>query len=947
MPFELYSYRRIGDLENLLRGLPPAKGRIFLVGGSGDRALLSEIFSGSHTSYGFQVRRWDELYRLFAEALNVEHPRVQLDPPDHWLILYGIVKNFCAAGGELPPGAQRRGFLSLLGTEIRELIREEVSPDDLEGLYDEGNVLGSAFISLYRAYLEALDENGLSDSAGIPTETRRLLDLPGSEEVCRSLDLVLVGLSTLTHSQLALVRSLVGHGATVRFCAPDAGMADSYGASQQFGVDGKNLSAKRPFRAVRLSGGDPRQEFETAARSLALWEQGEGPMAEFGEWPGWGAIAFSVPQGRLADAREVFSRYGLPCSPEFRIAVSDSSPWRLSSACLDAATGGWGTEPVLRLLAEPWMRGLELDVENLRAKHPRGAKSWEKILAETDPAALEDFVSCREYAAKISSGGTALELLVALRKFLSGRLLRGARLAVDSPELDASVAIFSEALRELDRKILFIREVVRDIGSFGHARLSGADARAYLSAWAEGTTLEQFSGDDDCMKIFAGAPPALFHIPYWFLAGTEAASWPGGLRESPVLDETRREKLHESATLGLDRAHLPLLSEKRQQREFLFRRLLACGDLCTFACHSATDENERPQDVTSLLSDAEHDAWIKIEAKKISRNLDDLLASRYEPAIVPLEERHPDLRIENSLPIARSTPKILNASTDRVRLSSVDDFASCPYKFALRHILRYEEPLREGEFDVLKGGTALHLLWERVLSAYSESGCTASISGLADSLFEDVVNESYPELLGKSLRRSLYDLRTRVARSAAFQEEIENVIRPMRTRICVEYNLPPLTVEGVTFSGRCDRLDILNDGRFLLWDYKSGTSDRYKKAFQLACYALDLQKGAPDLGPCAGWGYLCMKDGRASGVWGADFKNALGKLVFPSKDLTLETGLEAAGELLENISSSMKSHDFSPNFESPDCRYCSFSGLCRKGELRGEVDDEEEESSDE
>ena len=67
MPFELYAYRRVGDLERLLRALPPARGRTFLVAGSGDRELLAVALSGSDSSPEYRIRRWDEIYRYFCE----------------------------------------------------------------------------------------------------------------------------------------------------------------------------------------------------------------------------------------------------------------------------------------------------------------------------------------------------------------------------------------------------------------------------------------------------------------------------------------------------------------------------------------------------------------------------------------------------------------------------------------------------------------------------------------------------------------------------------------------------------------------------------------------------------------------------------------------------------------------------------------------------------------
>lgn len=69
---------------------------------------------------------WDDLYRALAEALGVK-PRVQIDPPDHWLLVRHIVRRLrdrCA--GALPAGTVSPRFLELAGQSIRELLREGV-----------------------------------------------------------------------------------------------------------------------------------------------------------------------------------------------------------------------------------------------------------------------------------------------------------------------------------------------------------------------------------------------------------------------------------------------------------------------------------------------------------------------------------------------------------------------------------------------------------------------------------------------------------------------------------------------------------------------------------------------------------------------------------------------------------------------------------------------------
>ncbi|MBR1897163.1 MAG: PD-(D/E)XK nuclease family protein [Pyramidobacter sp.] len=934
MPFELFTYRRVDDLRPALRGLPPVRGRVFLVAASGDRELLEHLLDGGvGRNPDCQVRRWDEIYRFFTEELDVKNPRVQIDPPDHWLLLHAIMERFRASGGELPPGAQRRGFLSLLGTQIRELIREEIAPEVLEQVYGDDDVLGHAFIRLYRAYLDALDSRGLSDSAGVTTETRRLLDLPGAAEVCRKLDLALVGFSSFTHSQLALLRALVGAGASVRVFAPVAGSAGAYGASQQFGVDGVSLSRAQPFEAVVMEGGDPRQELEHAARSLVLWEQGAGHLAELGKWPGWDGIAFSVPRARMAEAREVLSRYGVPCAWDFRLKVTETPLWALVSSCLEAASGGWQTEPVLRLLSEPWLCGFSLDVSQLRKRHPRGIRGWRAVLEGADAEAFE---RCTAFAAAVAGGGRAIELLTALRTFAGRSALSVSALIREAPELDERVGLFAEALRELDRKILFIREVVRDLGEFGEQKLTGADARAYLAAWAEGTTVAQQQPESGCMTVFADSPPTLFSSPCFFLFGAESSQWPGSLKESPVLDEARKTKLHEAGELGLDRSHLPLLSEQRAQREFLFRRLIACGNRLTFVCHSAADAQDRPQEMTPFFQSAQRGGWIGSEPRQIVRRLDGILDAPDEEALVPVESRRPDLRTENTLPAVRTRPGLLSVRGTRASFSSIDDYAGCPYFFAMRHLLRLPEPPREGEYDVLRGGTAVHLLWEHVWQVYAASGAQSGIAVLAQGFFDEALEAAYPELLrSPSLRRDLASLRWRVERCAQKQDELEVFLRPLRESVECELELPPLAVSGVTFSGRCDRLDRLRDGRFLLWDYKAGRSENYKKALQLAGYALALEQNGSS---CAGWGYFGLRDGGVAGLWRDDLRSALS--LPASRTMSVEGQMDAASELLSALAGSLSTGQFVPLYESDSCRVCSFAALCRRGEFRGELEEE-------
>jgi len=933
VPLRLFSYRRPADIAPALRGLPPNRERLWLVGASGDRELLSAMLGDRREG---RVVRWDELYRYFSDLCEVKNARVQIDPPDHWLLLNAILASRLAETAEVPPGARRRGFLDLASEQIHELLREEIAPEALERAFSPDDGAGALLTGAYRDYLAALDERGLSDSRGVTTETRKVVEA-GPAEVCRGVDLVLAGFSSFTHSQLRLLRTLIGRGAAVTAFVPVAGLSGAYGAAQQFGVEAQELGQARPFAVTQLTGGDPRGELETIARSLLLWEQGEGPLREYGEWPGWGSVALSVPRASMPQARETAARYGLPCTWAFRLKVTETPLWTLASSCLDAASGGWGTEPVLRLLSLPWLTPAGLDVEALRGLRPRGVEGWRRALASGKEAA-EAFEACLSFASRVAAGGTPLELLTALRSFAGARALAVSRLIISSPELDDAVGVFSQALRELDRKLLFIREVVRDLGRYGSQQLAGAEARAFLTAWADGTTVAQAEGGGCCMTVFADTPPSLYAASHFFIVGAEAGAWPGALRESPVLDEACKERLHASAELGLDRCHLPLLAEQRQMREFLFRRLLAVGSVRTFACHSAADDQDRPREFSSFIAAAARDGWIELNGEPIVRGLDGILPAAGEPALVPLECRAPDPAAGQTLPPVRVKPGSLAARAAAVPFSWVDDYAACPYFFALRHLLRVPEPPRDEEYDRLRGGTAVHAVWERAWREYAAGGAQSSIAALARGCFDEEVERVYPELLTQaSLRRSLDRLRWQTERCAAFQDELEEQLRPLRVSIECEYPLPPLEVDGVTFSGRCDRLDRLRDGRFLLWDYKAGRSQKYTKAAQAACYALALERE----GECGGWAFIGLSDAGLAGVWDDDL---LAIFAPGAKKAPVKTGrLDEARALLAAIAAAAKAHLYPPKFDSKQCRVCAFAAMCRRGEFLGE---EEEESDD-
>ena len=126
----ILEYRHVHDLAPELRRLGRDETVRFLVPSGGDRDLLLDTLAGGRAYFGPRPRiwQWTDLYRELAAELDRSgtpvRVRRQIDPPDHFLILRHLVEALRKEREDrLPPGVLRRGFLSLLGKDLRELLR--------------------------------------------------------------------------------------------------------------------------------------------------------------------------------------------------------------------------------------------------------------------------------------------------------------------------------------------------------------------------------------------------------------------------------------------------------------------------------------------------------------------------------------------------------------------------------------------------------------------------------------------------------------------------------------------------------------------------------------------------------------------------------------------------------------------------------------------------------
>ena len=962
-------YKQVKETEPLLRKLISGRDRerpVFLVPTLKDLRKLEETLSEgpSRGRRPWRIWRWSDLYRdllsfLQDHDLN-EKGRLQIDPPDHWLIIRHLLKQ--NLDDKAPESASKQGFIPLAGEILKEILREEISPDEISAALGcegcrEGKACGRTeepeglFCQLFHAYMAYLSTGPtppLMDSAQIATVTGQTIRKypEASGKWLKDLDLVLVGFMSFNHSQLNLVRTFLEKAGSVTILTPLPGTDRSYTVLEQLRDREVILEypPEEPLKALVLECPDRRLEYETLARELLLWREERGaiyPGCGLLPFPGWSEIGLTVSSPYLDLAEEALSRYGIPYNLSEGKKVSETLLWNLVKRVWHCYRENWPGERTFQLLREPLFGNQSPLSLQGRTALPEGRSEWMTHLSGSSPQARQSFENLVEFTGTLSGGLTPSDILGAVILLARNCDWEGktASYILEHPSMDEKCRELNASIRELENKLSLVRDLEQEIGPAGKEKLKGQDAFAFLKNWAEETTISSRIPLTDSLEIHADIPPVLSQKEVWVITGASSDEWPGILRESPLLTDKRKEYLHE--VKGLHSSHLPLTHEKRSQREALFNRILACGSRLVIVTSSLSDLSGRPLKISPFLRRSLENRegitpWIEpaceegIMLREDHGQLFPLAEGPFlEGLEIPAYLRDMAAIQERDLPVRKSELE----SPATVSLSAVDDWILCPYRYYCRHILKiYEKP--EPGLDPARLGEGIHELWKRVWSERNKD--QRPVSELWKGIFPETFREVYPQLLSESsLDRHLSRILFQAGKLAELQDSMEALgIRDPGTPPMMEKALPPLELEGVLFKGRADRIDLLKDGTWMILDYKSGSSSRYRNSLQLASYGLLLEKDAsfPEYGSgLAGYGYLCLADGSTEGSFRTDEARrylGLGNRRSPDLDQRLE-GTERS---LINMAECLKKGIFEPDYNSEACRYCSYYGLCRRSE---------------
>ena len=285
------------------------------------------------------------------------------------------------------------------------------------------------------------------------------------------------------------------------------------------------------------------------------------------------------------------------------------------------------------------------------------------------------------------------------------------------------------------------------------------------------------------------------------------------------------------------------------------------------------------------------------------------------------------------------------------RVSRVDRYVTCPFKYFASDILRLpEERRRAAGLDPLARGTLLHEVFEAFYRRWDEAGCgaiTAENVGEADRMFLDVLDVALARL--PEADRVLERLRLAgsiVAPGVAdriFDLEIAAGVGVARRLIEIElagaFTFPihhGLATRDIDVRGKADRIDVLDDDSLRVFDYKLGRMPDVNTSVQIGVYA-----------HCASQ-WLTAQDGRPHPIRAAtylafgDERRLEGKLHGSGTDV----GPAVVGKASDFAAAveAIEAGQFPPRPLKPvECQWCGYALVCRK-EYRLEETDETAES---
>ena len=911
---------------------------------------------------------WQDLYE---DIVPSEKRRRTLSPPDHLLILRKILDDAISNHRdkiESLPGVERAGFLSVLSSDIRELLNEGVSPEILLANPESDNPAEFLLPDIYTDYIKYLETFGLLDSAQIYSEAHGAIR--GNQEWGKKFVVIFAGFLSFTHAQLELVKAIRDRCYETQIIKPEANMRGFHDAGVQLGEQEKSSPSKGTI--VEIPSAEPGLEPEIIARTLALWSAGKFEAG--GEFPGFGNIGLMIDEGREEAFSESFARYGIPHNFRDGVTISRTLPGKILAALRHLQARQFPTYDTAILWTQPCFAGAKFPVMSAYRSGRSGIDSWFEYLLERndDPifhTAMIAAEAVKNFCAFLDGKHTPEDIMKTFDNFLHtpGIWLERDDNISAFPELDESMRMTASAIETVSEKVTALHELLPDLGRVSGEKIKGDDAYNFLEDWCKNSHIRAPIQLSNSVQIFAGRPPVLTSFPVWIMSGVTQKSWSQSQKASPLLGNEERSMINENG------AFLPRTKEKAEQNEAVFRRLIMTGEKLTVISRPLLDDEGRPVSESPFVKKFLDDmpGWkrtqLKSEGIKILLGADGFTFTEIDAG-------------EN---ISRYTPSA-KAHSDSVNASDIQELLECPLLWYQRRKAKLYQPDTE-LISPAEWGNLLHKYWESVWKIYRQDMAAPGKNFVSTAKSEweklSAVDDSYSEfsslLRDSRLSRKREGLRFRAERLSVLQGEILDALhKDYRHESILLEDEAQLSYEldGVNFFGKCDRIEILRgvddsaaafitdykEGRMQSKNYdegmksldakswhKEGEPDSFAHGLQLALYsAMFRERYGYDV---SGVYILGHEDGR---VWGtfsglvagifAEFSPYDDKGKNIALDKNIAGRIEEGRYAMECAVRILKAGNFAPDYDSVRCRNCRITSICRKGEFRGEMTEESE-----
>ncbi len=386
-----------------------------------------------------------------------------------------------------------------------------------------------------------------------------------------------------------------------------------------------------------------------------------------------------------------------------------------------------------------------------------------------------------------------------------------------------------------------------------------------------------------------------WRLPVVLVCGMVEKQFPRYYSQDPIFPDEARHQLRRAGF------RVRTAAEKESEESLLFEIARTRATSRLIFTYPETDDRGN-ETLPSLFLEGERSApSIPGQAKQAQA------AIPHPPCPIPASEASLQPHPPSPIPQPREQSELVSPT-------ALESFLQCPFQFFGRHTLRLKSapPPADLRFDPLSQGSLIH----KVLSEWHRE--EQPLEAVFERVFESFCREkSIPAgYRTEALRiQMLDDLRHFDAAGLAGTPET-------KTEIPFQWDAGG----GLTIRGRIDRIDILDDGRAVVIDYKYASAARVRdrvregRVLQAPLYVMACEHALGH--KVAGMFYLGLKKEIKRAGWGV-WQGKPGEPITPE---WLEASLATARQAMEAIRAGRIAPDPA---DTDECEFCELRGVCR------------------